>query len=101
MMTQPSGLRGLRRATTNPTRANAAENQTGTEPLLALTLCRARPASGGSAISSASRTAPATAAAVADEAIRQVPPVVPPMVPPMGYDPMPGAFRERYRRGLG
>jgi hypothetical protein len=34
-MIQPSGLPGLRQASTKPTTAKGAETQTGTEPLLA------------------------------------------------------------------
>src|SRR5215469_501037 len=68
-MIQPSGLPGLRQATTNPTTAKAAENQNGTEPLLLFMLWWARAASDGSAISSASTT-PANTAAMAGEARR-------------------------------
>ena len=65
-MAHPSGLRGLRQATTNPTTPKAAENQTGSEPLLAFTLWCARRARGTSAIIKTSSTPPSTSAVVGD-----------------------------------
>ena len=65
-MIQPSGLRGLRHATTKPATAKAAEYHTGTEPPVAFTLWRASPESGGSAIINASTTLPSTTAILGD-----------------------------------
>ncbi|HTX25935.1 MAG TPA: hypothetical protein VME19_02820 [Streptosporangiaceae bacterium] len=60
----------MRQATTKPTTANAAENQTGSEALLASMFCRVRIASGGSAAIIA-RTRPPSTAADRGEASRE------------------------------
>ena len=57
-MIQPSGLPGLRQATTRPTTPNGATTQTGTDPPLAFRFWCARPASGTAATTSASSAAP-------------------------------------------
>ena len=68
-MIQPSGLPGLRQATTRPTTPNGATTQTGTDPPLASRFWCASPASGTAAITSASSAAPqASTAACADPA---------------------------------
>src|SRR5580704_17786859 len=61
-MIQPSGLPGLREATTKPTTPRAAEYQTGDEPPLAFRLWCARRASGTSTTTRARMRPPATRA---------------------------------------
>src|SRR5271170_2123170 len=71
-MIQPSGLRGLREATTKPTTPRAAENQTGDEPPLAFRLWCARRASGTSTTTRARIRPPATSA-ITDDTDRKRP----------------------------
>src|SRR5580700_3617815 len=104
-MAQPSGLRGFRQATTNPTTPKTAENQTGSEPLLAFTLWCARRARGTSAIIKASTAPPSTSAVVGDASPKRRPvtSVVAGACPPAGCasptegNATPGPFGERYR----
>jgi hypothetical protein len=63
---QPSGLPGLRQATTKPTAPKAAENQTGAAPPLEFRLWRARLARGTLAAINTSTTPPSTAAVTGD-----------------------------------
>src|ERR1700691_4003223 len=65
-MIQPSGLPGLREATTKPTTPRAAEYQTGDEPPLAFRLWCARRASGTSTTTRARIRPPATSAVTDD-----------------------------------
>ena len=65
-MIQPTGLSGLRQASTKPTTANGAVTHTGSEPLLAFRLWCASPASGTAAMNKTSATTPMTAQAAGD-----------------------------------
>jgi len=86
-MIQPSGLAGLRQASTRPTTANAADAHTGTEPLLAFRFCRASPDSGTAAAYRPSSTPPTAMQAARD---------VSRMLPTNAHGTR-GAFRKRYR----
>src|ERR1022692_3215328 len=88
--TQPSGLPGIRQATTKPTTPKPAENQTGREPLLASRLWCARPARGTSAITNASTRPPRTSAVTGDARWRRraPPAVVTAVCPATGSTPL-------------
>src|SRR6201986_3954336 len=65
-MIQPSGLAGLRQASTRPTAANAADTHTGIEPPPAFRFWCASPDSGTAAANKASNAPPMTRQAARD-----------------------------------
>src|SRR5580704_2261285 len=90
-MIQPTGLAGLRQASTKPTTANGAVTHTGSEPLAAFRFWCASPASGTAAMNKTSTTTPMAAQAAGDASrkrrpvasaagapTRSVPPTTPP-----------------------